>query len=217
MNENFLQEITSSRRQNSNVCRHKPARQMLYHTFRSLSCSSHSMMKVMIVFFLFFFSFWKWSFSLWQSANLAKSCLALHNLLLRDRTWLAKALQSFSSCSDHQSVMYNVFPWSYKNILIGVGSLNENASVHILLGMYARPQKMNPLHLFLSIICDRSSSEWQMASFCSHPSQCTSSSHKEHECCKQEQRWERKRKKQKSAQAGLTPVCQSREEMLGLH
>lgn len=117
-----------------------------------------------------------------------------------------KSLQSFSSCSDHQSVMYNVFPWSYKNILIGVGSLNENASVHILLGMYARPQKMNPLHLFLSIICDRSSSEWQMPSFCSHPSQRTSSSHKEHECCKQEQRWERKRKKTKKC-TSRTDTC----------
>lgn len=48
-----------------------------------------------------------------------------------------------------------------------MGSLYERASVHILqLGKYARPQKMYPLYFFLSIIWDRSSSEWQILSFC---------------------------------------------------
>ena len=48
-----------------------------------------------------------------------------------------------------------------------MGSLYEKASVHILqLGIGGRPQKMHPLYVLLSIIWDRSSSEWQIPSFC---------------------------------------------------
>lgn len=127
------------------------------HTLRSLSCSSHSMMKTMRFFFLFFVLK-----VILLSLTISKFIKKL--LGSTKRQDMAKALQSFSSCSGHQFVMY--FPWWYSNIPTGVGPLNEKASVHILLlGMYAWPQKMNPLHFFLFISCDRSSSEWKCPAF----------------------------------------------------
>lgn len=96
---------------------------------------------------------------------------------------MAKALQSFSSCSSHQSVMY--FLWWYKNILTGVGWLNEKAStVHILLlEVYARPQKMNPVHFFpFNYLWQKQLRMANAQLLPSHHSQCTSSSHKEHGC-----------------------------------
>lgn len=111
---------------------------------------------------------------------------------------MAKAWQSFSSCSSHQSVLY--FLWWYKNILTGVGSLNEKVRVHILLlEMYARPQKMNPLDFFFQLSVTEAAQNGKCPAF----AQSSLTVYKQlpqgtwlfHECCKQEQRWERKKPK----------------------
>lgn len=155
---------------------------MLYHTLRSLCCSSHYMMKTMSFFFFSFFSFWKWSFYLWQSANLAKSCLALHNLLLRERTWQ-------KLCNPSQAVLV-ISLWC----TMSFHSDRKTSSlewVHLMKDKCTYPSARD----VCKIPKDETSTLfsfnylWQkqlrMANaqlLPSHHSQCTSSSHKEQGC-----------------------------------